>query len=426
MNGRQGYRDAKGDVGFNHARSLPIYAAPPWHSVGSPPVIRLAQITLREILLPLIEPFRSASGEIAERRILLLEISDSDGAVAWSECVAQSLPTYSPDTVDTCWIALSQWLLPRALGVEFADPAAAHPALDRDVRGHRMALAAVEMGVWAMAATKAGLPLATLLARSSAVARERGSAPKPLVETGVAIGLQSTPDMLVQRAQRALDSGYRRIRIKIEPGRDVAWISATRDALGPEARIAADANCSYVMDDPRHMRALEALDGLGLTMIEQPLAHDDLRRHAALQQRLVTPICLDESITSLASIEDMLALGSGRMVNLKPGRVGGLQHSLEIHDACARAGVPVWCGGMLESGIGRAYNVALASLPNFTEPGDLSPSARYWARDVVSPEWTMDRDGLVQVPLTEPGLGIVVNTGMIDDLTVRSATFRAR
>jgi O-succinylbenzoate synthase len=184
----------------------------------------------------------------------------------------------------------------------------------------------------------------------------------------------------------------------------------------------ADANNAYALADAD---TLAALDAFGLMMIEQPLAHDDLLRHASLQRRLKTPICLDESITSVERAEDMLALGAGRIVNIKPGRVGGFQQSIAIHDVCARHGVPVWCGGMLESGVGRAYNVALASLPNFTKPGDLSPSARYWERDVVTPEWTMSADGTVTVPLDRPGLGVDVDVNRIDDLTVRSLVLRA-
>ena len=190
--------------------------------------------------------------------------------------------------------------------------------------------------------------------------------------------------------------------------------------------MSVDANCSYSLDDPDHMSALDSLDQFGLAMIEQPLAHNDLVHHALLQRRLTTAICLDESISGEADVEAMLALRSARIVNLKAGRVGGFQQAIAIHDRCASAGVPVWCGGMLESGIGRAYNVALASLPNFTEPGDLSPSARYWSRDVVVPPWTMDSEGFVRVPLDVPGLGVDVDVGLIDDLTVRRASFDAR
>lgn len=388
------------------------------------PLIRIEQITLREIRLPLVEPFRSSGGVTRERRILLLHMTGADGTATWSECVAEALPSYSPDTVDTCWLAIGEWLAPRVLGVMFGSPGDVDRALARDVRGHRMARAAIEMGAWALTALQRGLPLSTLLVESSALAREHGEAARPMVETGIALGMAASRENLAERARAANEAGYRRIKLKIEPGRDVAFVRAVRDALGPGVSLTADANCSYSADDTAHMHALEALDAAGLTMIEQPLGPDDLVGHAALQRRLTTPLCLDESITSLARARDMLALGSARMVNIKPGRVGGLHEAVAIHDLCARAGIEVWCGGMLESGIGRAYNVALASLPGFTQPGDLSPSARYWTRDVVTPEWTMDQRGRVRVPGERPGLGIDIDVDRIDDLTVRSATLR--
>jgi O-succinylbenzoate synthase len=193
-------------------------------------------------------------------------------------------------------------------------------------------------------------------------------------------------------------------------------VAAVRQAVGNDIALMADANSAYTLADADH---LARLDAFGLTMLEQPLGRDDLVQHAQLQRRLTTPICLDESIGDVDRARDMIALGSGRIVNIKPGRVGGFASSIAIHDACRDAGVPVWCGGMLESGVGRAYNVALASLPNFLLPGDLSPSSRYWERDVVTPEWTMDSRGLVTVPLERPGLGVDVDTGRIDDLTLR-------
>lgn len=388
-------------------------------------MIQLERMVLREIHLALVEPFRTSTGIVTARRVLLLELADGDGTVAWSECVAEALPGYSADTVDTCWLAIGEWLANRALGTPFSDPNAVHAALGQGVRGHRMARAAIEMGVWAIAATRAAIPLATVLARASGSPNGGTVPPRTHVDAGIALGMYPRPDLLVAPARSALAAGYRRIKVKIEPGHDVAGIRALRDALGEGAALSVDANSSYSLDDPAHIAALEALDALGLTMIEQPLAYDDLVRHAALQRRLTTPICLDESITSLASAEDMLTLGSGRIVNLKPGRVGGLREAIAIHDHCVRAGVPLWCGGMLETGIGRAYNVALASLPGFTEPGDLSPSARYWARDIVTPEWTMDAAGRVRVPLDRAGIGVVVDEGRVDDLTVRSLTLRA-
>ncbi|HEX6598092.1 MAG TPA: o-succinylbenzoate synthase, partial [Gemmatimonadaceae bacterium] len=206
------------------------------------------------------------------------------------------------------------------------------------------------------------------------------------------------------------------VKLKIQPGADVEYVRAVRRALGPDISLMVDANSAYILADAP---VLSQLDEFALIMVEQPLGHDDLVRHAELQRRLATPICLDESITSVERAEDMIALGSGRIVNIKPGRVGGYSASLAIHDLCMRAGVPVWCGGMLESGVGRAYNVALASLPNFRLPGDLSPSKRYWERDLVEPEWTMDSVGCVGVPLGRAGIGVGVDVERVEGLTVR-------
>ncbi|MGD8276825.1 MAG: o-succinylbenzoate synthase [Gemmatimonadota bacterium] len=369
--------------------------------------VRLSRAVLREIRLPLREPFRISSGEIGERRILLLELGDGDGVRAWSECVAGEHPNYSPETVDTAWFALSEWLVPRLLGAE-VEPAEVHAVLERDLRGHRMAKAALEMGMWGLEAERTARPLA-----------ERIGGVREFVAVGISLGIQSSPDRLVEKAAAALAAGYRKIKLKIGPGSDVAYVGAVREALGADAPLMADANNAYSLAD---VDALVALDVFGLLMLEQPLDHEDLVRHAALQKRLRTPICLDESITSVARAEDMIELGAGRILNIKPGRVGGFAQSRAIHDVCAAHAVPVWCGGMLESGIGRAYNVALASLPNFTIPGDLSPSARYWERDVVKPEWTMS-DGLVRVPFDRPGIGVEVDADRIDDLTVRAAGF---
>ncbi|HEU4566277.1 MAG TPA: o-succinylbenzoate synthase, partial [Gemmatimonadaceae bacterium] len=364
-----------------------------------------SRLTLREIRLALKEPFRISSGVCTERRILLLEMEDGDGAAVWAECVAGEMPNYSAETIDTAWHAIREWIAPRVLGARFAGPEAVHAVLAPGIRGHEMAKAAVEMACWGLAATLEGVPLARRLGGT----RER-------IATGISLGIQPTPEMLVERARAALAAGYSKIKLKIMPGADVAFVRAVREALGPAVHLMADANSAYTLAEAAHLAELDALD---LMMIEQPLAPDDLVRHAALQRRLATPICLDESITSVERAEDMIALGSGRIVNIKPGRVGGYAASRAIHDVCAAAGVPVWCGGMLESGVGRAYNVALASLPNFSLPGDLSPSARYWERDIVEPEWTMDAEGMVRVPLDRPGIGVTVDVGRVDALTVR-------
>ncbi|MGI8547207.1 MAG: o-succinylbenzoate synthase [Gemmatimonadaceae bacterium] len=370
------------------------------------------RITLREIRLALKEPFRISSGLVHERRIVLLELTDRDGVTAWSECVAFHLPFYSPETVDTAWLAIREWLAPRVLGREFSGPEVIHETLDANIRGHNMAKAALEMGCWGVAAEARDVSLSALLGGT----RDR-------VPTGISLGIQREPALLVQCAEAAVAAGYRKIKVKIQPGQDVEYVRAVRNALGPAIGLMADANSAYTIDQADH---LAQLDAFNLIMLEQPLGEDDLVRHAALQQHMSTPICLDESITSVARAQDMIVLGSGKIVNIKPGRVGGLTVSKAIHDVCHDAGIPVWCGGMLESGIGRAYNVALASLPNFSLPGDLSPSARYWAHDIVNPEWTMDADGMVRVPRERPGIGVTVDVDLTESLSVRTADVTAR
>lgn len=368
-------------------------------------MLQIDRMVLREIRLTLKEPFRISSGVCTERRIALLELTDADGVVGWSECVAGEQPNYSPETIDTAWLAIREWLAPRVLRRPFDGPEAVFAVLDRNIRGHNMAKAAIEMGCWDVAARREELPLARLLGGT----RDR-------VATGISIGIQASGNALADRAARALAEGYRKIKVKIEPGADVDYVRAVRQRLGDAVHLMADANSAYTLADADHLAKLDEFD---LLMLEQPLGRDDLRRHAELQRRLRTPLCLDECITDVDRAEEMIAMGSGRIVNIKPGRVGGFMMSKAIHDLCQRNGIAVWCGGMLESGIGRGHNVALASLPNFTLPGDLSPSARYWARDVVKPEWTMDAEGMVRVPLDRPGIGVTIDADMIDDLTVR-------
>ena len=372
--------------------------------------LRLERLTLREIQLPLRESFRISSGTQTTRRILLLELEDASGAVAWSECVAPEQPNYTSETIETAWVAIRDWVAPRVLGLEFAGPEEVFPALEENFRGHLMAKAAVEMGMWALTAETERVPLATRLGGI-----------RQCIAVGISLGIQESPAELIRKAGTALEAGYRKVKIKIAPGADVDYVRAARQALGPAAPLMADANSAYTLADADRLAELDDLD---LMMIEQPLAWDDLVRHARLQQRLRTPLCLDESITSVERAEDMIALGSGRIVNIKPGRVGGFASSIAIHDVCAKAGIPVWCGGMLESGVGRAHNVALASLPNFTKPGDISPSSRYWKEDIVTPEWTMSPDGEVRVPLDRPGIGVTIEAGRLAHLTVREAHLR--
>ncbi len=372
--------------------------------------LKLSRIVLREIHLPLREPFRISSGVTTTRRILLLELEDASGIKTWSECVAGESPNYSPESIDTAWLAITTWFGPRLLGRSLGSPEEGDQVLSEDIRGHQMARAALEMGLWALRSEQLGQPLAKLLGGT-----------RESIATGISIGIQEDPEALVERASAALEEGYRKIKIKIKPGADLEFLHAARTALGDDAPIMADANNAYTLDDLDH---LVKLDDLQLVMIEQPLAWDDVVRHVELQRRLETPVCLDESISGIERAEDMIRLDAGRIINIKPGRVAGFAASKAIHDLCAEHDIPVWCGGMLESGIGRAYNVALASLPNFRIPGDVSPSARYWASDIVEPEWTMNANGEVTVP-TGPGLGVAVDEERIEALTVRREDVKA-
>src|SRR4029079_5068211 len=266
-------------------------------------MLRIESIILREVALALKEPFQISSGTQSRRRIFLLELTSADGVTAWSECVAGEHPNYSSETIDTCWLAIREWVAPRVLGRDFGGPEEIHSVLERDFRGHHMAKGAVEMGVWELAARTAGISLAEKLGGT----RDR-------IRVGISLGIQPSPAALVEKARAALERGYRKVKIKIKPGADVEYVRAVREALGPEAPLMADANNAYTLADTT---SLEALDDLGLMMIEQPLAWDDLVRHVHLQNLLETAICLDESITSVDRAEDMIRLGAGRIVNVK-------------------------------------------------------------------------------------------------------------
>jgi o-succinylbenzoate synthase len=365
--------------------------------------VKIREVELREIHLRLRERFEISSGGWSERRILLLRMESEEGE-AWSECVAAEAPNYSYETPDTAWHILTDYVLGAVMGVEFDSPAAILAPV-RWIRGHPMALATVEMGAWALEAARRRVSLSTLLGGT-----------RTSVPVGVSLGLQGTDDELLRQVEDGLERGYRKIKIKIKPGRDVEMLRKVRDRF-PHAPLMADANSSYVLADAAR---LKELDDLALMMVEQPLGSEDLREHALLQASLQTPICLDESIRSPGDALLALELGSGRIINIKPGRVGGIASSREIHDLCAARGVPVWCGGMLESGVGRAYNLALASLPNFTLPGDISESRRYWEEDVVRPEFVMDR-GDMAVP-QGPGIGVALRRERVEGLTRRRWT----
>jgi O-succinylbenzoate synthase len=366
--------------------------------------MRIERAELREIPLRLKEYFEISSGGKQDRRILLLTLH-GEGHEAWGECVVGEDPGYSYETTETAWHLLTDFILPKVVGREAEGPEDVLSPVAW-VRGHRMAKAAVEMAAWDLAARIDGLSLS-----------EKLGGMRKAVPVGVSIGLQRTDEALHQKVSGYLSEGYARIKIKIKPGRDVEMLAGLRQQF-PEVSIMADANSAYSLSDADRLKELDALD---LMMIEQPLAHDDFLEHARLQERLTTPVCLDESIESVGDVELALHLGSCRIVNIKPGRVGGLGTSRRIHDVMKAQGFPVWCGGMLESGIGRAHNVALASLEGFTLPGDISASRRYWDQDIVIPEFEIS-DGRMAVP-EGPGIGVEPDLERIESLTVRRQEF---
>jgi len=368
--------------------------------------VKIERAVLRELPLTLTRQFRSSASVVSERRVILLTLH-AEGLEGWSECVALDGHTYTSETPDTAWELLTTALLPAAMGTEI-DPAAPESVLvrSREVRGHPMAKATVEMATWDLAARMKGLSLSEMLGGT------RASIP-----VGVAVGMVPTIDELVDIVTEHLHEGYWRVKVKIARGHDVEVLAGLRERF-PDLDLWADANSAYSLADAP---LLTRLDPLELGLIEEPLASGALSDYARLQKQIVTPLCLDESIGSRSDADTALALGSCRVINLKAGRVGGLAESRAIHDLARAAGLRLWCGGMLESGVGRAHNVALASLRGFDLPGDISASRRYWAQDIVSPEFEV-RDGQMSVP-TGPGIGVEVDVERIEALTVRSATF---
>ena len=366
--------------------------------------MKIERVELREVPLRLREYFEISSGGMQDRRVLLLHVQ-GEGAEGWSECVAGEDPTYSYETTDTAWHILTDFVLPNVVGRDFDDPQQILESVWW-VRGHQMAKASVEMACWDMAARIDGVSLSKKLGGT----RDR-------VPVGVSIGLQPDDRTLHEKVAGYMREGYARIKIKIKPGRDVEMLAGLREAF-PDVPLMADANSAYTLDDAPRLREL---DPLNLMMIEQPLGYNDFLEHARLQEQLETPVCLDESIKSENDLALALELGSGRIVNIKPGRVGGHTTSRRIHDTMRARGLDVWCGGMLESGVGRAHNVALASLAGFTLPGDISASRRYWEQDIVVPEFEVE-DGHMAVP-TGPGIGVELDMDRIEALTVRKAAF---
>lgn len=352
--------------------------------------MRIEEIEIRHVELPLVHPFETSFGREEVRQTIVVAVR-SQGLTGWGEAATSAGPWYEYETVETCWHVIGDFLGPLVKGQKVTTPEDA-ACLMAPVRGHPLAKMGLEAAVWDLLGQAQGRSVAQMLGGS----QER-------VAAGVSIGVQDAVPALLDRIAAFLAQGYGRIKIKIRPGWDVEVVRQVRRHFA-DVPLMVDANSAYTLADTDRLAALDDFD---LTMIEQPLAHDDLVDHAELQRRLRTPICLDESVPSLAAARAALALGSGRIVNIKPGRVGGLTVARAIHDLCQGRGVPVWCGGMLETGIGRAHNVALASLPGFVLPGDISASARYFRQDLVEPPFVLNDDGTMSVP-EGPGMGVAV------------------
>lgn len=362
--------------------------------------MRIERIELRLLRLPLVRFFETSFGRTSERLFVLVTVEDG-GAIGRAECVADANPFYSPETTRTAWHVISDFIAPLVLGRAFAHPRELWPAL-QGIRGHNMAKAAVEMAAWDLFARQQGIPLAQALGGS-----------RQSIESGVSIGIQNSLEELAERVAIERSAGYRRVKIKIKPGWDVEAVALLRQRFG-DFPLMVDANGAYRLADAAHLRTL---DGFGLMMIEQPLEHDDIRDHARLQSQLRTPVCLDESIGSVREAAEAIELGACRVINVKPGRVGGHAVSVALHDLAARHAVPVWHGGMLETGVGRAHNIHLSTLPNFSLPGDVAASRRYYAPDLIDPEIEVEPDGTITVP-PGPGIGVNVVADRVDAATV--------
>jgi O-succinylbenzoate synthase len=369
--------------------------------------VRIDRLELRLLRLPLVHFFETSFGRIDEKQFILVKL-EGDGHAGLGECVADLDPYYSAETNETAWHIIADFLAPRVLGRTFDHPRDVFPAFSA-VRGHNMAKAAVEMAAWDLHARHQRVPL------MRALGGERTE-----IASGVSIGIQDSIDQLLGKVERELAAGYRRIKIKIKPGWDVDAVEAIRARFG-SVPLMCDANAAYTLRDAAHLARLDAYD---LMMIEQPLEYDDLHDHARLQERLETPICLDESIHSVRAAEDAIRMHACRIVNIKPGRVGGHRESIRLHDLCRQHGIPVWHGGMLESGIGRAHNIHLSTLPNFSLPGDVAASNRYFNPDVIDPPITVSPRGTIGVP-DGPGIGVIVVQERIDEATIRLATLES-
>jgi len=369
--------------------------------------MKIERIVLRQIRMPLVHFFETSFGRTYSRDIVIVEVA-SDGLSGWGEITAGENPFYNEEWTDSAWLIARDYVAPRILRGELAS-ASDVDALTRHIRGHNMARGGVEAAVWDLQARRNGNPLW----------KEIGGGARREIPCGVSIGIQDSLEQLIEKIERELAAGYQRIKMKIKPGWDVEVVRRIRERF-PQIRLMADANSAYTLDDaPR----LKQLDESYLMMIEQPLAHDDIIDHAVLQPQLETPICLDECIRSAHQAAQAIRLKAGRIVNIKLGRVGGFGEATRVHDTCEAAGIPVWCGGMLEAGIGRAHNIALATLPNFTLPGDVSASKRYWAHDIIAPEVEVAPHGTIAIR-DEPGFGYEIDHHFLKHVTVREEPVR--
>jgi O-succinylbenzoate synthase len=364
--------------------------------------LKLERIELTEIELPLKYPFETSFGRTTRRRIMILRVFDESGAVGYGECTAPEEPFYNHETVDTAWIIVKNAVAPLLKASRINGAAEVNDALAR-IRGNRMAKGGVEAAIWDLEARILGRPLWQHLGGS-----------RQEIECGVSIGLQPSNEALLEKIGLELGRGYRRIKVKIKPGRDLSLVEAVRERH-PSIKLSVDANSAYTLAD---MDLLKRLEEFNLMMIEQPLAPGDLIDHSKLQRELTTPICLDESILTVTDARHAYELGSCRIINIKLGRVGGHCEAKLIQQYCANHDIPVWCGGMLESGIGRAHNIAMSTLPGFVLPGDVSASERYWEEDIIEPPVTVSTAGTITAPAS-PGIGFSVNEKRIESLAVR-------
>lgn len=363
---------------------------------------KLDRIVLRHLKMPLVHFFQTSFGRTYDRDIIVVEVS-ADGVTGWGEVTCGENPFYNEEWTDAAWLILKNYVAPRVLNHTF-ESATVVGERSAHIRGHKMARGGLEAACWDLEARQKNVPLYQAI----------GGGTYKEIACGVSIGIQDSVDQLLQKIETEVNAGYQRIKIKIAPGWDVDVIREVRKRF-PSIRLMGDANSAYTLAEADR---LKALDEFGLMMIEQPLAHDEIIDHAELQKKLDTPICLDECIRSAHHAEQAIRIGAARIINIKLGRVGGFSEAKRIHDVCKKANVPVWCGGMLESGIGRAHNIALSTLPNFVLPGDVSASKRYWKRDIIQPEVIVSDKGTIVVP-ENAGLGYAVDTDFMNSVTVR-------